>query len=114
MAYIQSTKDSELSDEELEALLHFKPSFDKARMEELECNSAAKGIGRLRRVTLLVLTIDAVQLSEVSVKDAKTYGRMVGFVNTFKEHAEALLALADSAKARLFVADAREIPADPA
>ena len=48
------------------------------------------------------------------MKDADTYDCMVDAVNDFKEHVEALLELADAAKIRLFLADTREIPADPA
>ena len=62
MADIQSTKDSDLSDAEQNAILNFKPSFDHATMETLERGATAKGIGQLRRVTLAVLTMDAARL----------------------------------------------------
>lgn len=93
------------TDAELDAMANFGPAItddDMHRMEE-----GAQGFGIERRLTLIALARDANTLSQMSLDDPESFAEMLGGIESFRDHAKALLHGAEHAVLRMKIADCR-------
>ena len=93
---------------QFEELANFKPAFDKATMHKIEKAAGSRALGVNRRVALAVMTLSADELSDVSIKDPKTYSEMVRATEAIEQHLEAAHHVTRVAALRLRIADCRE------
>jgi hypothetical protein len=74
----------------------------------VEAGATSKGRGLERRYTLLALSRDSEALGKLSVDNPDAFGNMRDAVESFKDHARALLEAAEAASIRMYVTDCRE------
>ncbi len=101
------------TDEEFDELANFAPAFDDEVMEQLESAASNKARGQQRRLCLLACARSADDLSKISVEIPEAFGEMLELVEMFKVHAKGLYEMAESACARMQIADCRGEEAQP-
>ena len=104
----QDTNRENMSDAELDELANFGPAIDDEDVYKMERAASSKGIGQARRCTLLAMARDADCFSKMSLEVPQAYGEMREAIERFREHAQGLLEIAESACMRMAVADCRE------
>jgi hypothetical protein len=87
---------------------HFGPAIDGATMERMESGASSNQRGIDRRLVLLVMARDSEALARFSVDEPEAFEETREAVERFKNHAKALLKVAESASVRMSVADCRE------
>ena len=93
---------TEIASEELEG---FGPAIDEATMHEMEKGAASDDRGITRRLALLAMVRSAEQLGKMSLDEPKTYAQIREHVESFKDHAQALLEVANAAVLRMKICD---------
>jgi hypothetical protein len=96
------------SEADLDELASFAPALDKPTMSNLEKVAGGQAVGMQRRVALAVLTMNADELTRVSLEDQSTYAEMRRAVEGFRVHATGMLEAAEAAAIRIVIADIGE------
>jgi len=102
------------TDEEIDEFANFAPAFDDEVMEQLESAASSKERRQQRRLCLLACARSADDLSKISIEEPEAFGEMLDLVEIFKVHAKGLYEMAQSADARMKIADCRSEEAQPA
>lgn len=82
-----------------------KPELDTQTIERMERGASSQGTGQVRRVCLATMGRSLEDLNECSKRDPETFKVLVTASNEFRDHAKALLELANAAVFRLSLAD---------
>lgn len=99
--------DDEISEDELETKANFKASISDKTMYELERAAQSKGVGQGRRLALAAVARDAETLTKLCKASPEAFGEMREMIECFREHAQGLLKLAESASIRMAICDVR-------
>ena len=83
----------------------FGPAIDDETMRRMEEGASSKGTGISRRIVLLVVCRSAEQLGQISLDEPECYSQMRGDVESFRDHAKALLEVAEAAVLRMKICD---------
>lgn len=108
----ESVTSDDLNEAEMEALANFGPAIDDEEMERME--KGAQGAGVSRRLTLVAMARDADTLSKFSIESPEAFGEHLAYVESFRDHAKALLEVAEAALLRMQIADCRDHEAQEA
>ncbi len=95
---------AEMTDAELKSLI--APQIDDETAQRME--EHAQRVGVSRRLALVALSRGVDTLSEFCVKDPDSFGEMQDSIEDFLVHARAILDVAETAAARMRVADCRQ------
>jgi hypothetical protein len=97
------------------AAMNLGPAIDHKTMQSMEAGAASNNIGVARRLVLGVMAQSIENLAKASIDSPGTFDEMCELVNDFRNHASALLDVAESASCRLKIADcrARAVMPDP-
>lgn len=82
-----------------------KPVLDTQTIERMERGASSQGIGQIRRFCLLTMGKSLEDLNQCSKDDPELFGEMMRASTEFRDHAKALLEVANSAVFRLALAD---------
>lgn len=82
-----------------------KPELDTQTIKRMEMGASSQGTGQVRRTCLLTMGKSLEDLNECSKRDPETFKVLVTASNEFRDHANALLELANAAVFRLSLAD---------
>lgn len=82
-----------------------KPELDAQTIENMERGASSQGTGQVRRTCLLTMGKSLEDLNDLSKRDPETFNVLVDASNQFRDHAKALLELANAAVFRLSLAD---------
>ena len=82
-----------------------KPVLDTKTIERMERGASSQGTGQVRRTCLLTMGKSLEDLNECSKRDPETFKVLVDASKEFRDHAKALLEVANSAVFRLALAD---------
>lgn len=97
----------QMTEEEVEGMANFGPSITDGLAEDLEKSATTKERGQQRRLCLAACARSADDLSKLSIEAPDAFGEMLECIEAFREHAQGLAAVADSAYLRMKVADCR-------
>jgi len=81
-----------------------KPELDTATIERLERGASSNGTGQQRRICLATLGRSLDQLNETSKEMPQVYLDMLCMAKEYRDHAKALLEVAEAAVFRLELA----------
>lgn len=98
---------NQLSEKELDALANFGPSISDEQADELEKSATTLERGQQRRLCLVACSRSADNLTQLSAESPEAFGEMLECIEAFKEHAEELAKLAETAYLRMLIADCR-------
>lgn len=82
-----------------------KPELYPETIERMEKGASSNGVGQIRRVCLATMGKSLEELNDCSKRDPGTFKVLVTAANEFRDHAKALLEVANSAVFRLALAD---------
>lgn len=82
-----------------------KPVLDAATIERMEKGASSQGIGQIRRVCLLTMGQSIEKLNQCSKDEPDLFDEFKRAAAEFKNHAQALLEVAESSVLRLAIAD---------
>lgn len=82
-----------------------KPKLDTQTIERMEKGASSNGVGQIRRVCLASMSKSLEELNECSKRDPETFKELANAAKEFRDHAKALLEVANSAVFRLGLAD---------
>lgn len=82
-----------------------KPELDAQTIERMEKGASSQGTGQVRRVCLATMGKSLEELNDCSKRDPETFKVLVNASNEFRDHAKALLELANAAVFRLSISD---------
>lgn len=82
-----------------------KPELDDKTIERMERGASSQGIGQIRRVCLLTMGKSLEDLNQCSKDDPELFGELMRASTEFRDHAKALLEVAESSVLRLSLAD---------
>ncbi|ARB47201.1 MULTISPECIES: hypothetical protein [Gammaproteobacteria] len=80
---------------------YFEPNIRDHTMQELERVAGGNGIGTQRRLCLIALARDSETLRRLKTEEPEAFSDMEKAVFGFREHAEALLEVANAACVRI-------------
>ncbi|TCW28646.1 hypothetical protein [Gulbenkiania mobilis] len=90
---------------------NFGPVIDAATMAHMEKAAAGNEVGTSRRLALLACARSMETLAAISAEQPEAFADILDSVESFKEHAQGLLEVAETALLRLQLADCRNEPA---
>lgn len=93
------------TDEELDIWSNFGPALTDELVSLLEESANDSRRGFQRCLALLACARSADALSDISINEPEAFNEMLESVKAFKEHAEGLAAMAESAYLRLEIAE---------
>lgn len=82
-----------------------QPELDAATIEHMEQGASSNGTGQQRRICLASLGRSLDQLNAASKEVPQVYVEMVSMAKEYRDHAKALLEVAEAAVFRLEIAD---------
>lgn len=97
-----------LTDKQLKKLIDV-PVIDRETMERMESGASSNDRGIERRITLAAMASDIKKLAKFSIEKPEEFDYMREMIESFKNHAHALLEVAESASLRMKISDCRKV-----
>lgn len=85
----------------------FGPAIDDATMKQMERGAASNERGQQRRLVLVTMARDKDVLVKFAKDEPESFAEVAEMIESFKDHAKALLDVAESALDRMAVAAAQ-------
>ncbi|MCL7422390.1 MAG: hypothetical protein M8364_15975 [Methylobacter sp.] len=101
----------ETKNEELVNFAEFEPAITVAELSEMERASSSDSRGIQRRMALMVCARSSGELSQLNIDNPKAFEEMLDHIEAFKDHAQALAEIAETACQRLAIVGRRQKPA---
>lgn len=79
----------------------FGQAIDTQTVERMEEGASSNNVGQIRRMTLVVMHSDSDTLIKIAKESPEVFEEMGNAVLDFREHAKALLEVADAASVRI-------------
>lgn len=97
-----------LTDEALVKLASFGPAITAAELNEMERIASGNPCGTQRRLALLACARSADELSKLNEDEPEAFKEMLDCIEAFKDHAQGLAEIAESAYFRMLLVGARQ------
>ncbi|MGJ0491072.1 hypothetical protein [Methylobacter sp.] len=105
----QATENQQtLTDEELVKIASFEPAITAEQLNEMERISSGNSCGMQRRLAFLACARSADELSKLNIEEPEAFKEMLDSIEAFKDHAQGLAEIAESAYFRMLLVGARQ------